>query len=600
MPNKAFISLTLYNICSNIDVKRWLMGTIISRKQGKNTYYFYHETFRQKISPSDSGKTRGSGKSKVCSRSIYLGTAEKILSSVQEKRTPMSVNIRHFGLIAAAYQTAHEIGLPQVLETHIRGNQDGTPRWLYFFVTVLNRLDHATSKNKMWAWLKKTILPDLLGVSPRKFSSKNFWYATDEVISEKALRLRRFREGDEDDMLVGFEESLFTSIEAELFSRVDQVMGLSPSVICYDTTNFYTYLEEPTRSELARTCHSKDSKHYLKHVGLLMAVEQSHGIPLMSRVYRANGHDSKVFSFMLADLILTLKQLCGPDSDLVLILDKGNNSPENFTSMSGHIGWIGALVPSQHEDLLALEQSDYHGKWQQMYYYRCRKPVMEMECVLVLTFNPALKRKQEHTLTRGIEKLKQEICQKWDGYKKTPTQIPPGMRTLQKKSAYGRCLHVSVCDGKPYFTENAPEIGRRKKRFGKNLIFSNMMGAETGYLIDTYHAKQIIEDDFHLLKDPMLIRFRPIRHWTDSKIRAYAFCCIMSMLLMRVMQWKTEQAGYPMSPAVLKDELTDLQEVVMVYSPSVAERRITERSAVQHKLWKIFHLEEIQQKISLH
>ncbi|KJU85330.1 hypothetical protein MBAV_002480 [Candidatus Magnetobacterium bavaricum] len=27
-----------------------------------------------------------------------------------------------------------------------------------------------------------------------------------------------------------------------------------------------------------------------------------------------------------------------------------------------------------------------------------------------------------------------------------------------------------------------------------------------------------------LLKDSTIIRFRPIRHWTDSKICAYAFC----------------------------------------------------------------------------
>lgn len=576
------------------------MGTIISRKQGKNTYYFYHETYRQKISPKDSGKTRGSGKSKVCSRTIYLGTAEKILTAVQEKRTPVSVKIRHFGLIAAAYQTACEIGLPEVLMTHIRGKQGGAPRWLYFFVTILNRLDHATSKNKMSRWLTRTILPDLLGIAPQTFSSKNFWYATDEVSSEKALCMRRAREGGEDDVLVGIEESLFTTIEAELFSRVDQVMGLSPSVICYDTTNFYTYIEEPTRSELARRCHSKDYKHHLKHVGLLMAVEQSHGIPLMSRVYRANSHDSKVFSFMLTDLVLTLKQLCGPDSDLVLLLDKGNNSQDNFTSLSGQISWIGALVLSHHEDLLERDLSAYHGRWKELHYYRCTREIMGMECVLVLTFNPALKRKQEHTLRRGIEKLKHEIRKKWNSYKKVPKEITPGILTLQKKSAYGTCLQVSVRDGDPHFREHDSEIARRTQRFGKSVIFSNMMTAEPGYLIDTYHAKQMIEDDFHLLKDPMLIRFRPIRHWTDSKIRAYAFCCVGSMLLMRVMQWKTEQAGYPMSPTVLKEELTDLQEVVMVYSPKVAERRITERSAVQRKLWNIFHLEAIQQKVSLH
>ena len=63
------------------------MGTIIARKQGNNTYYLYQETFREKINQKESGKTRGSGKSRVCTRSIYLGTAEKILESVKGKKS---------------------------------------------------------------------------------------------------------------------------------------------------------------------------------------------------------------------------------------------------------------------------------------------------------------------------------------------------------------------------------------------------------------------------------------------------------------------------------------------------------------------------------
>ena len=62
----------------------------------------------------------------------------------------------------------------------------------------------------------------------------------------------------------------------------------------------------------------------------------------------------------------------------------------------------------------------------------------------------------------------------------------------------------------------------------------------------------------------------------------------------------TEQGGYKMSTNVLKDELTDIQEVIMVYSPTDAERKITERSAVQEKLWKIFELEKIEKQLSLH
>lgn len=576
------------------------MGAITPRKEGNKTYYVYQETYREKINPKDSGKTRGSGKSKVCTRATYLGSAEKILKCVKEKIKPLEVRVRHFGLIAAAYQTSHEIELPQILMKHIEGNRCAVPRWIYFFVTIINRLDHATSKNKMSRWLKKTILPELMGFDPKKLTSKNFWYATDEVISEKELQKRREKEKGEDDLFVGIDEAIFTTIETELFYRIDQLMGLSPDVICYDTTNFYTYIDEPIRSELAHTCHSKDSKHHLKHIGLLMTVEKSYGIPLISRVYRANSHDSKVFSFILADLVIALKKLCGTDSDLVLILDKGNNSEENFKSMSGKISWVGALVPSHYEDLIDLELTEYHGIWKDRYYYRCQRMVMEIECVVVLTFNKRTKRKQEHSLERGIEKLKGEILKKWQSYKRPPKSITQGIKTMKEKSNYGGCLKVLVRDGRLHFDENKKEIKKRKKRFGKSLIFSNMLTAETGYLIDTYNEKNVIEDDFHLLKDNTIIRFRPIRHWTDSKIRAYAFCCVVSMTLVRVMQWMIEQVGYKMSPNVLKDELTDIQEVVMVYSPTEAERKITERSIVQDKLWKIFKLEEIKKELLLH
>ncbi|MBC2694562.1 MAG: hypothetical protein HF982_04650 [Desulfobacteraceae bacterium] len=99
--------------------------------------------------------------------------------------------------------------------------------------------------------------------------------------------------------------------------------------------------------------------------------------------------------------------------------------------------------------------------------------------------------------------------------------------------------YVGSLKGKPCFKENLEEIKKREHRFGKSLVFSNMLEAETGYLIDTYNEKNIIENNFHLLKDVTLIRFRPIRHWTDSKIRAFAFCCVVSMILIRVMQWMT-------------------------------------------------------------
>ena len=60
---------------------------------------------------------------------------------------------------------------------------------------------------------------------------------------------------------------------------------------------------------------------------------------------------------------------------------------------------------------------------------------------------------------------------------------------MLKKSRYGKCIRISVRKGKPYFEENKEEIKKREKPFGKSLVFSNMLEAETGYLIDTYNEK---------------------------------------------------------------------------------------------------------------
>ncbi|MCX5862725.1 MAG: hypothetical protein NTW27_11485 [Deltaproteobacteria bacterium] len=50
-----------------------------------------------------------------------------------------------------------------------------------------------------------------------------------------------------------------------------------------------------------------------------------------------------------------------------------------------------------------------------------------------------------------------------------------------------------------------------------------------------------------------------------------------------------------MSLQFLKDELSDIQEVIMVYNQAEAHRKITERSRVQEKLWHLFRLNEIEQ-----
>jgi hypothetical protein len=73
----------------------------------------------------------------------------------------------------------------------------------------------------------------------------------------------------------------------------------------------------------------------------------------------------------------------------------------------------------------------------------------------------------------------------------------------------------------------------------------------------------------------------------------------MAMILMRVMERMTARAGLPMSPTLIKEELDDLKEVIMVYDDKHPDRQITRRSSVQQKLWDIFGLSAIDDNLTL-
>ncbi len=575
---------------------------IYPKKIDGKTYYYLQSTWREKINKQDHGTKKSSGKSRVRTKSKYLGTVKSIKEQLEKTRSPIEVAHREFGFVAAVYQTAVELGLVDLLKQHIPGTRNKVHRWLYFMLPIINRLQLATSKEKMGDWAAGTVLPDILGFDPKRLNSRSFWYATDDVISEKELNQRRASQPDlNDELFVGLDDAVFKTIENKIFTNLREKFGISSDIVLYDTTNFFTYIEEPVRSLLARTGHNKDCHHHLRQVGLAMCVEKEWGIPLFHRIYRGNAHDSKVFPALVDELIDSLKAGFEQVDQLVLVLDKGNNSQENFVALADKIKWVGSLILSHFTDLIDLPLTRYVGEWEKYKFYHCNRKVMGINCLLVLTYNATLARKQEHSLNNGIKKLKGQVIDKWKAYKRRPKSVTPGINSLIKESRCGKYITVGYNEGtlELEFTETEA-VAEKKKKFGKNLLFCNDQSAECGWIITQYHSKDFIEDGFKLLKDPELIRWRPSRHWTDTKIRVFGFCCIMALVLIRIMQLKADKVGLKMSPAVLKEELTDLKEVVMIYKDMSAETKISRRSTVQQRLWNLFSLGTVENQLTLH
>ncbi len=558
------------------------------------TYYYLQSTYREKIDTCNTGKNKGSGKSKVKTRSIYLGSASAIKKKLSTLKEPLEIRHKELGLVGAVYNIAKEIGLVEFFKNNIKGERHGIENWKYFLLAVINRIDNSTSKEKMGKWAGKTILPELLNFDPKKLNSKSYWYATDDVISEKELNDRRDKNPEiKQNIKTGIDDDIFTKIENELVENIKNKYGLFSDVFLYDTTNFFTYFKEPLRSYIAKSTKSKAGRNNLKHTGLALCVDKQWGVPLFHSLYRANSHDTKTFNEAIEDLIHIIKDVIEVEN-MTLVIDKGNNSKDNFEKLVDKIKCVGSLKVSDHQDLNNIELKEYTNIYKEYKYITSKKHVMGINMKLVLTYNDKLYRKQENSLNANIEKLKNKITERWSEYKRTPKQVPKGIKNILSQSYYKEYIGVRCSKGKPAFINKTKEINKKKKKFGKTLLFASNNTEKTCNIIDLYHSKDKVEDGIKLLKDPHLISWQPMRHWTDTKIRAFAFCSVMALTIIRIMEYKATINDIRMSPQILKQELKDLKEVILLYDNGKIQKKTTHKSTVQKRLWDIFNLDEMK------
>jgi hypothetical protein len=104
------------------------------------------------------------------------------------------------------------------------------------------------------------------------------------------------------------------------------------------------------------------------------------------------------------------------------------------------------------------------------------------------------------------------------------------------------------------------------------------------------------ESGFRQLKDPHVVSFSPIHHWTDSKIRVHVFYCVLALTVAHLIRRHAEQAGLHLSVRELLTELADIGETVLLHHDGGkgrprAQRILTDRSPTQQTLYDLFDLD---------
>ena len=131
--------------------------------------------------------------------------------------------------------------------------------------------------------------------------------------------------------------------------------------------------------------------------------------------------------------------------------------------------------------------------------------------------------------------------------------------------------------------------------FGKRILFSDKDRSATAVIVADYRSQSEVEGDFRQMKDPRVVSFSPMFHWTDQKIRVHAFYCVLALTVARLMVREADRHGMHLSVRELLDTLGQIQETVLLYQGERgrprARRMLTQIDPTQQRLYDLFGLD---------
>lgn len=494
----------------------------------------------------------------------YLGSTERLIERLARPE-PEQVSIAEFGASTAAFDIAQVLGVVETIDRHVpkRGAQ-GPSVGQYLLAAALNRCVAPRSKTRLAESHRRTVLRRLLPMTAAQLTSQRFWDNMDRVSAEKIVAIER-------------------DLSATAVSR----FGLDLHCLLFDATNFFTFVDSfNTRSKLAQRGHSKEGRANLRILGLALLVTSDGDVPLFHHTYAGNQHDAVTFRSVTDELAQRSQLLANGACDITLVFDKGNNAEHNLEAVEkSPFHFVGSLVPTHHEDLLAVPRSQMRrldkNALPSVWAFRTRKKVFGVERTVLCTFNRPLFIAQTKTLRREIRKRSRQLDQRERALERSRTKPrgkPPtviGTKKRVEAILTGRHMkqlfHAEVSSGPdklPILSWRFDDKAWEKLQqtlLGKTILFTDRDGWTDEQIVLAYRSQSHVEAAFRCMKDPRFLTFRPTFHWTDQKLRVHAFYCVLALTILSLLRRKLAQKGISLSIAKMTELLADIREVTLLY-----------------------------------
>ena len=562
------------------------MASIVGKKRGKATYYYLVES------------ARVDGKPRIVSQE-YLGTADELAAAMRGGGLGLPDKTRHkdFGAVAAAWGMLEELGVAGIIDKVAGPAPAGQPlsTGTYLALAALNRLVAPCSKAAFAEWWKTTAADRFTKIPATALDHRRFWDAMHAVTLDQ-----------------------LEEISQKIAVRIVRSASVDVSSVALDMTNFATFIDTANgKAPIAQRGKAKQKRSDLRLVGLGLVVTRDGGIPLTWRAYPGSKPDVTQFPGMITQLRGQYQAVCAAAgtspgaADMTVVFDAGQNSEANFTHLAASgLHYIGSVPASDCPDLTALPASLRSlvdkERFGGLTAHDTRREVYGAERRTILTHSPELQEAQARgfdgtTLAKAGKKLNELAATLARGKTRRGTdKVTAEIQAITAKPWVRRVITWQLTGDQPkdlrltWGTDPDARAALEEEIFGKHVLITDHDDWPVAEVVAGYRSQSEAEFSFRQMKDPHVVSFSPMHHWTEHNIRVHVFTCVLALQIAHLMRLRAARAGLRMSVRELLRELAGISETILLYHGDRgrprAHRMLTETSPVQDKLTAIFGL----------
>lgn len=410
------------------------------------------------------------------------------------------------GHVAAVAAQAHALGLPALLGT-------ASPRRDLVLALIIARVCRPASKLATTRWWQDTTLASDYGVAAA---------STDDVYAAM-------------DWLAGRQESIERKLANKHLSP-----GVNPHRLAlFDLSSSWV---TGTHCPLAARGYSRDGKKGLPQIEYGLLTDPA-GRPVAVRVVAGNTADPAAFE----QIAIEMKTVFGVE-DMVMVGDRGMITSARIRALRerGGLGWVTALRSVSIAGLLA-DGSVAQSLFDEANLAEISHPDYPGER-LIACRNPALADlrayKRGELLAATETNLAPISAAVTAGRLTDAGKI--GVRVGKVLGRHNMAKHfdLTIADGTFTYARNQANIDAEAALDGIYIIRTSVPEAamDAATVVGTYKSLANVERDFRSIKS-IDLDLRPIHHWTETRVRAHVFLCMLAAYLV----WHLRKAWAPLT-----------------------------------------------------